>query len=130
MASSNDPTDMWRNLINQWEKNVDDFANTMMGTDEFSKSANMATQFQLRMQSAFTEQMSKQLEAMNIPSKDDVARLGARLQNIDERMRRMEEAMMLLAKKLDPTADIAQSKIKMPPRTKKPPQKENSESSP
>ncbi len=113
------PIDVWRNLINQWEQNVDKMANTMMGTDEFSKSANIASQFQLRAQSAFSEQMAKQLSLMSIPTKEDVEQLGMRLQNIDERLRRMEETLIHLAKHVDPSAMAKSNSLQMPPRTRK-----------
>ncbi len=125
--SSNDPTDIWRSLISQWEQNVDKFANTMMGTDEFSKSANLATQVQLKIQSAISEQMTKQLSLMNIPSKEDVAQLGLRLQNIDDRMRRMEETLIQLSKHIDPAATSHTKSVKMPPRTKKAPRKQDTD---
>ena len=112
-----DPTEVFRNLLTEWERGFDAVANKIMGTDEFSKSMNQFQNLQLGMQQRFNEAMAQQLTTFNIPSRDDILRLGESVRDLDRRMARIE---MLLAKK-GKKSKKKDGKRKGPPRTKRPP---------
>ncbi len=107
-----DPTEAFRDMVTQWERNFDAFANQVMGTESFSKSMNQAQDAQLAAQKAFRDVVSKNLEAMHLPSRDDILRLGEAVHRLDRRLARIEE-MLVSADNTPPR--------KGPPRTKRPP---------
>ncbi len=65
------------------------------------------------MRKAMEEHMGRQLERFNMPSRDDIAALGERMMNIDDRLIRVEEMLQKMV------PGKSQSIGKRPPRTKK-----------
>jgi hypothetical protein len=118
-APSNDPTELFRELLTQWERSFDSLANGIMGTDEFSRSMNQVQNLQLGMQKAFTELMSRNLAAMNLPSREDILRVGQAVHEVDMRLARMEQRLEEIAG----TSGASRSSAprKGPPRTRRPP---------
>lgn len=112
-----DPTEAFRNLITEWERGFDAMANRIMGTDEFSRSMNQFQDLQLSMQKRFNEAMAQQLSTLNIPSRDDILRLGESVRALDKRLSGIEE--MLANSKGNKKGK--KNKKKGPPRTKLPP---------
>ena len=108
-----DYSDQFREMVTQWERNFDAFANQFMGTENFSKSMNQAQDAQLAAQQAFREFVSKNLEAMHLPSRDDILRLGEAIHRLDRRLARIEEQLS--------TDNAGPRRESGPPRTKKPP---------
>ncbi|MEL7485933.1 MAG: hypothetical protein AAGJ87_01830 [Pseudomonadota bacterium] len=104
-----------RDAIANLEERVDAIATTLLGTEEFAKTANLASNMQLRLQKGMNSHMSRQLALFNMPSRDDIAHIGERLMTMDERLVRIEA----LLKQLDAGAAPAKN-TGMPPRTKKP----------
>lgn len=111
-----DPGEAFRNLITEWERGFDSMANRIMGTEEFSRSMNQLQDLQLMMQKRFNEAMAEQLSHFNLPSRDDVLRLGERIRAVDKRLAKVEKQLKKLAKKKD-----KKDKADGPPRTKLPP---------
>ncbi len=99
-------------LVTQWERNYDAFANQLMGTEGFSQAMNEMQKAQLVSQQAFTQTMSQQLAAMNVPSREDVLNLGDAIARLDRRLERIEERLSL--------NDAPQRNRKRPSRTRKP----------
>jgi len=110
-----DPADAFRKLVTEWERGFDKLANQFMGTDEFSRSMNQMQSMQMSMQKAFAEAMANQLSTFNMPSRDDVLRLGESVRAVDDRIARVEEMLVTL------TGAASTAKPKGPPRTKQPP---------
>ncbi len=117
-----DPADAFRNLVTEWERGFDKLANRFMGTDEFSRSMNQMQSMQLSMQKAFSESMANQLSAFNLPSRDDVLRLGESVRAVEARVAHIEEMLVTL------TGAGSATKSKGPPRTKRPPSLEGGNS--
>ncbi len=117
-----DPADAFRNLVTEWERGFDKLANRFMGTDEFSRSMNQMQSMQLSMQKAFSESMANQLSAFNLPSRDDVLRLGESVRVVEARVAHIEEMLVTL------TGAGSAAKSKGPPRTKQPPSLEGGNS--
>jgi len=113
-----DPGEAFRNLVTDWERNFDAMANKIMGTNEFSKSMNQLQNFQLEMQKRFNDAMAHQLSTFNMPSRDDVLRLGEAIRGVEKRLAVIE---MKLAKKDKKGKSGKGGKRRGPPRTKLPP---------
>jgi hypothetical protein len=108
----------FRELVTEWERGFDTLANRFMGTDEFSRAMNQFQNMQLSMQKAFAEVMARNLANVNVPSRDDVLRLGEAVHEVDMRLARMEQRLEEVAQAAGVTA---QRPPKGPPRTRKPP---------
>lgn len=87
-----------------------------MGTEEFARTANVASQLQLRMKKGVNDHMARQLALFNMPSREDIASIGERLMTMDERLIRIEGMLSRLAG----PAPVSGAR---PPRTKKPAKK-------
>lgn len=113
-----DPMERFRELVTEWERGFDTLANRVMGTDEFSRTMNQVQNMQLRAQKAFAENMAKHLANLNLPSRDDVLRVGEAVHEVDMRLARLERKLDELAH----ASGVAGSRPrKGPPRTRKPP---------
>jgi len=110
-----DPADTFRNLITDFERSFDGLANQFMGTGEFSSAMNQLQSMQLKMQKAFSETMAAHLATFNLPSRDDVQRLGENVHSMEQRIAHIEE---LLVKQSPEKSDFSP---KGPPRTRQPP---------
>jgi hypothetical protein len=88
--SPQDPAAMFREFVTQWERNVNSFANQVMGTESFSRLMQEAQRLQLALQQATSEAMGRRLAAMNMPTRDDVIRLAEKLADVDRRLARIE----------------------------------------
>ena len=112
-----DPVEAFRNLVNEWERGFDAMANRLMGTEEFSRSMNQLQDLQLAMQKRFNEAMAEQLAHFNLPSRDDILRLGESIRSLDKRLAKVESLLEKQAKK----KKNRQKKAAGPPRTRQPP---------
>lgn len=120
----NDPLDPLRRLVDDWERRIDGVANQVMGTDGFSQAMNRGQSLGLRLQQGFRDAMAAHLKQMNMPSREDVLRLGETVQGLDQRIARIEQLLDDLLRQTRPPPTIDG-----PPRTRKPPS-QRQESSP
>lgn len=116
-----DPAEAFRNLVTEWERGFDAMANRFMGTEEFSRSMNQLQDMQLSMQKRFNEAMAEQLSHFNIPSRDDILRLGEAVHALDKRVARVETMLLKKAKKKKKKDKAGSTPQGGPPRTKLPP---------
>jgi Poly(R)-hydroxyalkanoic acid synthase subunit (PHA_synth_III_E) len=119
MASSSpeDPAAAWRDLVTQWEKNLNEMANRTMGSDEFSQAMNRALSLSAGMQGSLQEAMGRYFASLNVPTRTEMEGIGERLRRIEERLDRVLVA-------LGPAGAAAGSgsaQRHKPPRTKRPP---------
>jgi hypothetical protein len=112
-----DPGERFRELVTEWERSFDALANRFMGTDEFSRALNQLQNLQLSMQKAFSEVMGKQLAAMNLPSRDDIVRVGEAVHELENRLARVEQRLDEIAS----ATGVTPVRRPGPPRTKRPP---------
>jgi hypothetical protein len=115
---SKDPAAAWRDLVTQWEKNLNELANRTMGSDEFSKAINQAVGLSAGMQSSLSEAMGRYLASLNLPSRAEMAGIGERLHAIEERLDRIHALLQRSAGVAEPDAA---SKSAKPSRTRRPP---------
>jgi len=120
-APSKDPSAMWRDLVSQWEKNVNALANQTMASDEFSSSSNQAMTMALKLQQATGSAMATYLATMNLPSRADVTALGERLQTIETYLARIAAALEAAPVASGRPRRQAVRTAAKPPRTKRPP---------
>jgi len=113
--NGSDPGEQFRELVTQWERNINSFANQVMGTETFSKAMQDAQRARLGVQQALSDLMARYLAAVNMPSRDDVIRIGERLQHLEKRLTHIESLLDSAA----PPADASTST--QPPRTRRPP---------
>lgn len=111
--SAKDTGDSIREAIATLEARVDSIATALMGTEEFARTANAASNVQLRLQKGMNAHMARQLALFNMPSREDIAALGERMMTIDDRLVRIEDML----RQMTPPAG---AKAGSPPRTKKP----------
>ncbi len=123
-----DPGEAFRNLITDWERNFDAMANRFMGTSEYSKAMNQFQNMQLEMQKRFNDLMAHNLSNFNMPSRDDILRLGESIRGIEKRLAAIELQLAKKGKK-DKKDKDKKNKRKGPPRTKLPPSMQNENAS-
>ncbi|MCZ6889939.1 MAG: hypothetical protein O7H39_15745 [Gammaproteobacteria bacterium] len=117
--AENDPGAAFRDMVTQWERRFDAFANQMMGTEAYASAMNQFQQSQLTAQKAFSDFMTQQLTSMNMPTREDVVRIGQAVRELDKRMERIEQLLKSGKSK-------KKRKRKGPPRTKMPPSADSS----
>ncbi len=107
-----DPFSMFRDMVNQWEKAANDYGGKITSTSEFVQGMQGATAISMQIQQAVQEGMTKVLVAANIPSRDDIAALSARVAAIEGQVGRLVDAL---------GAKPSKSSVPKPKRTKQPP---------
>lgn len=106
-------------MVTEWERSFDAFANQVMGTEAYSQAMNEMQKAQLAYQKNMMETMAQQLSAFNMPTREDVLQLSEMIRQLDRRLERIEDKLM--------ANDPPKRKKKKPARTKQPPQMEAGE---
>ena len=122
-----DPMALWRDMLSQWETNVNALANKSMGSDEYSSSMNSAMGGMLKMQEAMKQAMATYLATANLPSRAEVLAIAERIGGLETRLDRITELLQRIADA--PRADAVSTATvaaaappqPRPPRTKSPP---------
>ena len=107
-------------MVTEWERNFDAFANQVMGTEAYSQAMNEMQKAQLAYQKNMMETMSQQLSAFNMPTREDVLQLSEAIRQMDRRLERIEDKLS--------ANDAPKKKKKKPSRTRKPPVMEGNQS--
>lgn len=84
-----DPTALWRDLVSQWEKGINEVANRAMASDEFNRGMHGGLGVSLTAQKALGDVLGRYLTALNLPTRHEITQLGERLQSIEERLIRI-----------------------------------------
>ncbi|HEY6597669.1 MAG TPA: hypothetical protein VIZ30_00035 [Pseudomonadales bacterium] len=111
-----DPAAQFRELVTTWERNINQVANQVMGTESFSRLMQEAQRMQLALQQATSEAMGRRLTALNMPTREDIIRLAEKLSDVDRRLARIEASI-----DGDATVVAAEKPRAAKPRTRKPP---------
>ena len=80
-------------MVTEWERGFDKLANSLMGTENFSKSMNQMQDMQMGARNAFREFMTGNLTNANMPTRDDVVRVAEAIQGLEKRMQRIEDML-------------------------------------
>jgi len=117
-----DPLAPWRDLVAQWEKNVNALANRTMATDEYSSSMHGAMGATLKMQETLREVMAAYLANANLPSRSEVLAIAERIGGVEARLDRMNALLERIASARESGGAVEPpARPPRPPRTKSPP---------
>lgn len=111
-----DINQLFGQMLTQWEDMSNQLANNIMSTPQFGKGQDAAMAVSLKLRETMHEQMTRFLEAANMPTKDDLVELRGAVSKLDERLDRIERNLEALTAKGDGSAPAP----KGPPRTRKP----------
>lgn len=84
--SFNDILDTWRQAATDTEQRWNDFLNQMMGTEAFGSVMARSMDGYLSMQSTFSRGMEQYLQALNIPTRTDIAQLAERVAMLEQKI--------------------------------------------
>lgn len=114
--TTSDPGDFFRDMLGKWEGVANQFGAELMKSGEFAKTVQGAATAGMKAQSAAKEAMSRALAAANMPSREDLVDVTARMRGIEARLDRIETLLTRLAG--EPAGST--SDRPKPKRTKKP----------
>lgn len=119
---SSDPAAAWRDMLSEWEKNINALANKAMEKDDFARAMGAATGATSNMQGALGELMQRHLATLNLPSRAELASIGERLGAMEAQLNQLVH-MVRSIPGVSPPPEAAKPK---PTRTRQPPpQKDN-----
>ena len=114
-----DPLRAWRdwfvNVEQQWSQNLTD----LMKDERVARTMGKEFEASLHQHKMFAEAIGQYLGALNLPSREDVIKLG-------ERMGRIEDGLAALQTEVSQLrTTLAQgTSVQRPPRTRRPPEEE------
>ena len=111
-----DPFAMWREMLSQWEKGTNEFANRATESDAFAEGMHKLMGTSLSAKKFSDELSTRMLVALNLPSRADVEALGERLASIEDRLIEVTRALENLT-----GASVSRVALPAPKRTRKPP---------
>ena len=115
----NDPADLWRSMLGDWEKSFNTVATKAMAREDFAKAMGAATGATTTAQATFADLAKRHLETMNLPSRADLANIGERLQVIEAQLNHLTRMVQTL-----PGIAVAPGETApKPARTRQPPAK-------
>jgi hypothetical protein len=126
-----DPMALWRDMLSQWETNVNALANKTMASDEYSSSMHGTMGGMLKLQETMKQFMATYLASANLPSRAEVLAIAERIGGLEARLDRMNALLERIAQA--PRADAVSTATvpaaaparPRPPRTKSPPAAES-----
>lgn len=117
MTQNTDPAAFFREMLGQWENVANEFGSGLLKSGEFARTVNNATAASAKARAVGGEVMTRALAAANMPSRDEIVSLSARMQAIEESLARIEAMLSGLA------GAPAKPEKHKPKRTKTPPKK-------
>jgi polyhydroxyalkanoic acid synthase PhaR subunit len=88
-----DPLKFWRDLYGQNEASWSKVIEQGMGTEAFAQMIGQTLDAYVSFQKALRESLNRYLETMNLPSRDDVGRLGAQLVALEAKIDGVDEKL-------------------------------------
>ncbi|MBA2919255.1 hypothetical protein GON01_15250 [Sphingomonas sp. MAH-20] len=95
--SKPDPGAFFREMLGQWEGIASQFSAEMMKSGDLAKTMQGATSAGLKAKEAAKEAMSRALEAANMPSREDMIDMTARMRGVEARLDRIEALLAQIA---------------------------------
>ena len=115
-----DPLQMWREWVDQAERNWNQVLGEVMGSEQFGQAQGRMMEAMLGLQTSMNEATQRYFAALNLPSRTDVLAVGERLSGIEARLGEIER---LLAASAQGATKSAATQRPKPKRTKKAPPK-------
>jgi hypothetical protein len=116
-----DPLAPWREMLSQWEQNVNALANRTMGSEEYSSTMNGAMGATLKLQETMRQFMAAYLASANLPSRSEVLGIAERLGGVEAKLDRISALLERIAQAKPGEAPAPAPARPRPPRTKSPP---------
>jgi len=112
-----DPFAAWREWLDHTERQLNSYFNQVMGTEQYARFLGQFNEFSLNMQKNMGEALTRYFASLNLPTREDLAALGQRLNALEQRVAAMERsgASATIA------GSAAPSVGPRPTRTRKPP---------
>ena len=117
--STLDPFALWRDLVSQMEKGVNEIADPALKSDEFAQVANKVLGASLAGKALKREMLNRYFGSLNLPTRSDIEALSDRLQAIEDRLIGMSTTLDRLAG-VKPRGGTGAA-VAAPSRTRKPP---------
>lgn len=83
---ANDPFDIWRQMYDANERAWTAALEQAMGSREFGESSGKLLETLLAAQKSVRDNMRTYLETMNVPTREDIARLGELVVGLEEKV--------------------------------------------
>ena len=116
-----DPLALWRSLVTQTEKDVNQAADPTMKSGEFAKLANALLGASLTGKALKREMLDRYFGSLNLPTRSDLNALGNRLQAIEDQLVGMSAVLERLTGLKPYRGSSAGPLAAAPARTKRPP---------
>jgi len=91
--SSSDPFEMWRQLYETNERTWTAALDQAMGRPEFGESSGKMLETMLAAQKAVRDNMRTYLETINVPTREDIARVGELVVGIEEKIDQLADRL-------------------------------------
>lgn len=88
-----DPFEIWKNVYEQTESYWSKVLDENLATEEFSRGLGKVLDMNLQYRKLVNDSTKAYLEQMNMPSKDDLAKLASLIINVETKVDQMEEAV-------------------------------------
>jgi hypothetical protein len=110
-----DPFALVRDLVAKIEKGINESANPLLKSGEFSRVANKVMSAATVAKKLAQDLTQRYFEALNVPSRTDIVALGDRLQALEDRMIVIQATLDQMG------APARRAALPAPSRTRKPP---------
>ena len=114
-----DPFAAWRDWLDQTERQLNSYFNQVMGTEQYARFLGQFNDLSLNMQKNMSEAIGRYFASLNLPTREDLATLGQRLNAIEQRLAAIERSNTSAA--LAASGAVSAAAVPRPPRTRKPP---------
>lgn len=91
--SSSDPFEMWRQLYDTNERAWTAALDQAMGRPEFGESSGKMLETMLAAQKAVRDNMRTYLETINVPTREDIARVGELVVGLEEKIDQLADRL-------------------------------------
>lgn len=92
----------WRQMAEQAEGQWNQYFNQMMGTEQFASMMGRYMEGYLALQQNLAQQVERYMQAMNLPTRTDLASLGERFAAIESQISTLAAEQRRLMKRLSP----------------------------
>ncbi len=94
-----DPLALWRDMLTKWQVAFSESASRSMAPVDLAGLMNQSMGMSVQLQQAMGMMMGKYLAALNMPTRDDLAAMDARLRAIEDRLDRLTQQVAKASEK-------------------------------
>jgi polyhydroxyalkanoic acid synthase PhaR subunit len=97
-GQASDPYEIWRQMYDANERAWTAALEQAMGSQEFGESSGKMLETMLAGQKALRDNMRTYLETMNVPTREDIARLGELVVGVEEKVDQIADRLDAIEK--------------------------------